>query len=169
MCDAPDSASLGLRRRDGGVCFPRGVSRPLRWRSHVPRCPHRSRPVAEINITPLVDVMLVLLVIFLIASPVLAHRITVDLPVAVPPPKIPPPPPEIITLTVAADGTYLWNGEALIGAALAPQLRLEAHRTPQPELAIDASRSVRYQEIATVLAAANEAGLKRVGFTALSR
>src|SRR5690242_17662883 len=89
--------------------------------------------LAEINITPLVDVMLVLLVIFMIAAPVMAHKITVDLPQACTDcPK--PPKPELITLTVAADGSYYWNGEPLLGAALAPQLRIEAHRQPQPEI-----------------------------------
>ena len=122
--------------------------------------------LAQINITPLVDVMLVLLVIFMIASPLVAHRITIDLPVAVRPDG-PPPPPELVSLTVAGDGSYLWNGEPMVGAALAPQLRIEARRQPQPELAIDASRTVRYQEIATVLAAAREAGIRRIGFTAL--
>ena len=123
-------------------------------------------PMAEINITPLVDVMLVLLVIFMIAAPVMAHRIDVDLP-QVTRDHPPPTPPEVITLTVAADGSYYWNGEALLGAALAPQLKIEAHRRPQPEIALDADRTVPYQRIATVLSAAREAGIAKIGFTAL--
>jgi len=126
-----------------------------------------AQPVlAEINITPLVDVMLVLLVIFMIAAPVMAHKITVDLP-QVARPKIIDQKPDVVTLTVAADGSYFWNGEALPGAALAPQLRIEAHRKPQPELALDADRTVHYQDIATVLAAAHDAGLAKIGFKTL--
>ena len=121
--------------------------------------------LAQINITPLVDVMLVLLVIFMIAAPVMAHRIEIDLPQVRNGP--PPPKPDLIALSVTADGSYYWNGEAMPGAALAPQLKIEAHRKPQPELALDADRKVPYQRIATVLAAAREAGLTKIGFKTL--
>ena len=117
--------------------------------------------MAEMNITPLVDVMLVLLIIFMIAMPVLTQRITLDLPQKGP---NPPPPAEVISLSVHADGTLTWNGSPLIAEALEPQLALEARRNPQPELQLEVERSAAYQQVVTVLAAAKVSGLERVGF-----
>ena len=117
--------------------------------------------MAEMNITPLVDVMLVLLIIFMIAAPILTHRITLDLPHDGP---NPPPPAEIVSLAMHADGSLSWNGAPLIAAALEPQLTLEAARRPQPELRLDVDRSVAYQRVATVLATARGAGFERIGF-----
>ena len=120
--------------------------------------------MAEINITPLIDVMLAVLIIFMIAVPILTNRITLDLPQPVPPPLVPPKPPEVVSLSVAADGSLSWNGAALSALALEPQLRFEAGRHPQPELQIEADRRVAYQSVATVLAAARTAGIERIGF-----
>ena len=117
--------------------------------------------MAEMNITPLVDVMLVLLIIFMIAMPVLTQRITLDLPQIGP---NPPPPAEVINLSVHADGTLSWNGAPLIPEALEPQLALEARRNPQPELQLEVERSAAFQQVVTVLAAAKVSGLERVGF-----
>ena len=120
--------------------------------------------MAEMNITPLVDVMLVLLVIFMISMPILTQRITLDLPQPIPPDHQPPPPPEVIELSVAADGTLLWNGAPLVAGALEPQLELEARRNPQPELQVEVDRHAAYQEVVTVLAAAKNAKLERIAF-----
>jgi biopolymer transport protein ExbD len=116
--------------------------------------------VAEINITPLVDVMLVLLVIFMIASPVLAHRTSVDLPQKGPEQPVPP---ERIAVRLAADGTLLWNGVAIPEAALAAQLRIEAAKSPQPQVRIDADPAIPYGRVAQVFAATRTAGLDSVG------
>ena len=116
--------------------------------------------VAEINITPLVDVMLVLLVIFMIASPVLAHRTPVDLPVPGPKPEVEP---ERIAIRVAADGTLRWNGVAIPDVALGAQLRIEAAKSPQPEVRIDADPAIPYGRVAQVFAATRTAGLDSVG------
>ena len=120
--------------------------------------------MAEINITPLIDVMLAVLVIFMIAMPILTQRITLDLPQRGPPPPEPPKPPEIVNLAVAADGSLTWNGAPLIAEALEPQLRLEAKRHPQPELQVEVDRRAAYQEVVTVLAAAKVAGVEKIGF-----
>ena len=115
--------------------------------------------MAEMNITPLVDVMLVLLIIFMIAMPILTQRITLDLPQPLPPHLVPPKPPEVVSLSVAADGSLAWNGAPLGAVALEPQLRFEAGRHPQPELQIEVDRLAAYQSVVTVLAAARNAGI----------
>ena len=112
------------------------------------------------HITPLVDVMLVLLIIFMIAAPVLAHRATIDLPQG----DSAPPPTARVDLAIAADGALTWNGAPMPRAALAPQLRLEAVRQPQADLHIAASANAAYDDVATVLAAARVAGIERIGF-----
>ena len=117
--------------------------------------------MAEINITPLIDVMLAVLVIFMIAMPILTQRITLDLPQPI---KDPPPPAEIIELAVREGGGLTWNGAPLIAEALEPQLRIEAARNPQPELRLEVDKRVAYQEVVTVLAAARVAGLEKSAF-----
>lgn len=117
--------------------------------------------VAEINITPLVDVMLVLLVIFMITAPVLAHRVELDLARGEPPTGIEP---TRISLAIAADGTLTWNGQPMPDVALGPQLRIEAAKSPQPVVAIDAHDAARYERVAGVLATARNAGIEGVGF-----
>src|SRR5438132_705426 len=94
-------------------------------------------PMAEINVTPLVDVMLVLLFIFMITAPILAHQVEIDLPQksTVVNPVEPPPP---ISLKIRASGELFWNEQPMISAALEPQLKIEAEKNPQPALQIDA-------------------------------
>jgi biopolymer transport protein ExbD len=121
------------------------------------------RPMAEINTTPLVDVMLVLLVIFIITAPLLTHAIRLDLPNARAPASAEKP--ETITLSIDGTGTLYWNEAQLADAdALADRLRQAASRSPQPELHLRADREVRYQTIAEVMSAAQQAGLARIGF-----
>ncbi len=121
------------------------------------------RPMAEINTTPLVDVMLVLLVIFIITAPLLTHAIRLDLPSAQAP--VSAERPETITLSIDARERLFWNDAPLADAqALRERLQQAAGRTPQPELHLRADREVRYQRIAEVMAAAQQAGVTRIGF-----
>ena len=124
---------------------------------------NQAGPMADINVTPLVDVMLVLLIIFMITAPVLAHKVEIDLPQAttVQSQEKPPPP---IDLQIKATGEMYWNNEPMISAALEPQLRIEARKEPQPELQVDADRNTQYQIVATVLATAKNVGMRKIGF-----
>jgi len=121
------------------------------------------RPMAEINTTPLVDVMLVLLVIFIITAPLLTHAIRLELPNAQAPAT--PETVETITLSIDADGALFWN-DAPVGdlAALHERLAQAAGRQPAPELQLRADAQVRYQRIAEVMSAAQQAGVTRIGF-----
>jgi len=116
----------------------------------------------EINMTPLVDVMLVLLIIFIITVPVMKHSVNVDLPRATNQPELVKP--ETLRLSVAADGSYYWNGQAVADAELAARLQDEAAKEPQPDLHIRGDKEVRYERVAQVMAAAQRAGLRKIGF-----
>ena len=116
----------------------------------------------EINMTPLVDVMLVLLIIFIITVPVMKHAVSVDLPSAVNQPERIKP--ETVRLSVAADGAYFWNGEALEDADLENRLRVEAAKDPQPDLHISGDKAVRYERVAQAMAAAQRTGVRKIGF-----
>ena len=116
----------------------------------------------EINMTPLVDVMLVLLIIFIITVPVMKHAVNIDLPRATNQPQLSKP--ETIRLSVDAAGTYYWNEATLADAELGSQLKVAAARQPQPELHIRGDKSVRYERVAQVMAAAQQAGLRKIGF-----
>ena len=116
----------------------------------------------EINMTPLVDVMLVLLIIFIITVPVMKHAVNIDLPRASNEREITKP--ETIQLSVAADGSYYWNQEKIDDATLEPRLAAEAAKDPQPELHIRGDKEVRYERVATAMAAAQQAGVRKIGF-----
>ena len=116
----------------------------------------------EINMTPLVDVMLVLLIIFIITVPVMKHSINIDLPQATNQPQ--DPKPETIRLSVDADGNYWWNEGRIDDKELPRLLRAEAGREPQPELHIRGDKSVRYERVAQAMAAAQQSGLRKIGF-----
>ncbi len=116
----------------------------------------------EINMTPLVDVMLVLLIIFIITVPVMQHAVSIELPRATNQPENSKP--ETIRLSVDARGAYFWNDAALTEAELALQLSAAAARTPQPELHIRADKAVRYESVARAMAAAQRAGVHKIGF-----
>ncbi|MCM5572202.1 biopolymer transporter ExbD [Burkholderiaceae bacterium FT117] len=121
------------------------------------------QPMAEINTTPLVDVMLVLLVIFIITAPLLTHAIRLDLPRAEAPPAAEKP--ETIALSIDAAGGLYWNNDPLDGiATLSARLADAATRTPPPELHLRADRDTRYQRIAEVMSAARSAGVTNIGF-----
>jgi biopolymer transport protein ExbD len=116
----------------------------------------------EINMTPLVDVMLVLLIIFIITVPVMKHAINIDLPRATNQPQ--DAKPETIRLSVDAAGAYYWNEAPINDASLVPQLQAAAARQPQPELHIRGDKAVRYERVAQAMAAAQQAGLHKIGF-----
>ena len=116
----------------------------------------------EINMTPLVDVMLVLLIIFIITVPVLQHSVNIDLPRASN--EIEVTKPATIRLSVDAQGRYFINDAGLADEELAPRLKAAAAQEPQPELHIRGDRSVRYERVAQAMAAAQQAGLRKIGF-----
>ncbi len=119
--------------------------------------------MSEINVTPLVDVMLVLLIIFMITAPLMTHKIRIDLPQANPNVQQDTP-PDPIDLAVKESGDLFWNDEPITDAMLQAQLRVVAQRTPQPELQIRAEKKTQYQNIATVMAEAKSAGMVKIGF-----
>lgn len=125
-----------------------------------------SMPISDINITPLVDVMLVLVIIFLITAPVLTHKIRIDLPQPNHNVKPPENPPEPIKLTVKADGTLYVNDAQVTEQDLRLQLMVYASRpkNKQPEVQIKASDDVQYKVVAKVLSDAKNAGMKKIGF-----
>jgi biopolymer transport protein ExbD len=116
----------------------------------------------EINMTPLVDVMLVLLIIFIITVPVMKHAVNIDLPRATSQPQ--DTRPETIRLTVDGQGAYYWNEQRVEDGALPGLLREGAARKPQPELHIRGDKAVRYERVAEAMAAAQQAGLRKIGF-----
>jgi len=121
------------------------------------------QPMAEINTTPLVDVMLVLLVVFIITAPLLTHALRVDLPDAQAP--VTAEKPETIRVSIDAARVVHWNDEPLDGlAALDARLAQIAPSKPQPELHLRAERSTRYERIAAVISSAQRAGIERIGF-----
>lgn len=121
-----------------------------------------TQPMSEINTTPLVDVMLVLLVIFIITAPLLTHAVKIDLPQATSMPL--EEKPEVIDLAVDADGKMYWNDVVLEKSALVGRMQEAASKQQQPELQIRADKNTRYQVLAEVLAQAQTAGMKKVGF-----
>ena len=120
-------------------------------------------PMSEINVTPLVDVMLVLLIIFMITAPLMSHKIRIDLPQANPN-TIDTTPPEPIDLAIKENGDLFWNDEPVTDAILQAQLRVAAQKSPQPELQIRADKPTQWQKIATVMAEAKSAGMVKLGF-----
>ena len=126
---------------------------------------HRSgadAPMAEINMIPLIDVMLVLLVIFIITAPLLTHSVKIDLPKATSTPNLTKP--DNIQLGIKADGAVYWNGEPVDSPALLQRMATAGKLDPQPEVHIRADAAARYQVIAEVMAAAARSGLTRIGF-----
>ena len=116
----------------------------------------------EINMTPMVDIMLVLLIIFIITIPVMKHSVNIDLPRASN--EAQNIKPETIRLSVDAQGTYFFNETQLADADLTPRLKAAAAQNPQPELHIRGDKNVRYERVAQAMAAAQQAGLRKIGF-----
>ncbi len=116
----------------------------------------------EINMTPLVDVMLVLLIIFIITVPVMKHSVNVDLPQASS--QREEVKPETLNLSVDASGAYFLNNTPVSEEALPGLLQAEAARQPQPDLHIRGDKAVRYERVAQAMAMAQQAGLRKIGF-----
>ena len=119
--------------------------------------------MSEINMTPLVDVMLVLLILFIVTMPVLTQEIRVTLPqtasqASTPPPKAP------IDLTIRADGSLLWNQESLNAETLGQKLAATAQESPQPVIRLYGDTAVPYGKVMSVLAEAKRAGVTQIGF-----
>jgi biopolymer transport protein ExbD len=117
---------------------------------------------SEINMTPLIDVMLVLLIIFIITLPNQTHAVKIDNPL----PNNNPPPeqPEVINLTIDFDGTLLWNGNAVDRKTLQGYIESEAQKQPQPEVHISVDKFAKYEIVAQTLADLQHRGLKKIGF-----
>ena len=118
--------------------------------------------MADMNVVPLVDVMLVLLVIFIVTAPLLTHAVKIDLPKASSNANITKP--EHIEFGIRESGDLYWNGEQIMLAALPQRFAQEARKLPQPEVHIRADRLVHYEKVAQVMAHAARAGLVRIGF-----
>jgi biopolymer transport protein ExbD len=121
-------------------------------------------PMMEINTTPLIDVMLVLLILFILTLPVMTHAIKLDMPR---PNPNPPPVTEItepIRLDIDWDGSIIWNGTLVQLGTLEGYFRTEAAKNPQPELHVRPDRRADYDTVAKVLALAQRNGMQRIGF-----
>jgi biopolymer transport protein ExbD len=121
-----------------------------------------SAPMAEINMIPLIDVMLVLLVIFIITAPLLTHAVKIDLPKASSAPNLTKP--DHIAVSINAANEVFWNGEHVDMVLLAQRMADAAKVEPQPELHLRADKTTQYQILAEVMATAGKAGLTRIGF-----
>jgi biopolymer transport protein ExbD len=120
-----------------------------------------STPMAEINMIPLVDVMLVLLIIFMITAPLLAHKIKIDLPQAST--VLLEEKPDTIVLSLLADGTMYLNDVPIERKAMLERFSSEAQRKPQPELHLHVDRTTQFEVLASIMADAQNAGLVKVG------
>ncbi|MDO5692336.1 MAG: biopolymer transporter ExbD [Pseudomonadota bacterium] len=118
--------------------------------------------MSEINMVPFIDVMLVLLIIFIITVPVMKHAVNVQLPQASNEKEVIQP--QTLRLTVQADGSYWLGEEPIADDQLPPRLRAEAQKQPQPDLHIRGDKDVRYERVAQAMAAAQQAGLSKIGF-----
>ncbi|MDP5008843.1 MAG: biopolymer transporter ExbD [Glaciimonas sp.] len=121
-----------------------------------------SAPMADINITPMVDVMLVLLVIFIITAPLFTHAIKIDLPTAQAVPA--PEKPETIFLSIDHAGKFFWNNDAVEENELITRLAAASHKQPQPELQLRADKDTRYEVLAQVMSLAQTNGVTKIGF-----
>ena len=121
-------------------------------------------PMADINVTPMVDVMLVLLVIFILGAPMFTSAVKLDLPKAQAPISQQQAEAATVTLAIDAKGKIFWNNEPLEREALEARLVEAARQDPQPELQLRADKDTRYEVVAQVMAAAQTNGLTKLGF-----
>jgi biopolymer transport protein ExbD len=118
--------------------------------------------LSEINMIPFIDVMLVLLIIFIITVPVIKHAVNIDLPRASNQKAVDKP--ENVRLSVDAQGVYFWNEARVNDADFQQRLAAAAAQNPQPELHIRGDKAVRYERVALAMAAAQRAGVRKIGF-----
>jgi biopolymer transport protein ExbD len=124
-------------------------------------------PMAEINVTPLVDVMLVLLIIFMITAPLMSHKVKVELPQATldqidEKPIVVQP----ITIAVTDEGKMFWNDQPITKDQIESRLSVEAQKTPQPPINVRGDKTTKYRVIAEVVQVAQSQGMRKVGFVA---
>ena len=116
----------------------------------------------DINTTPLIDVMLVLLVMLIITIPIQLHAVNLNMPAGNPPP--PPTPPEVVQLDIDFDGTVVWNGEVQpTRTAMESKMRAAVDQPIQPEVHIRPNKLVAYRSVAAVMASAQRLGLNKIG------
>jgi len=118
--------------------------------------------MVDINTTPLIDVMLVLLIMLIITIPIQTHAVKLNMPVGNPPPPLVPP--EVVTIELDFDGTLIWNGSVLADRpALEAQLRNAAIAPVQPEIHLRPNKLVKYEHVVAVMASAQRLGLSKIG------
>lgn len=118
-----------------------------------------------INVVPLVDIMLVLIIIFIITLPVMTHAVKIDLPRQTndPPPLVLP---ETVSIDVKYDGTVSWNGNPVSAVDLRSFIADASKKDPQPDIHVSVDRRAKYDNAAAVLFAVQRGGLKKIGFVA---
>jgi biopolymer transport protein ExbD len=120
---------------------------------------------SDMNVVPLIDVLLVLLIIFMVTVPATSYEIHIDLPqMTRTPPVTPVDPPKPIRLRIDASGSLFWDNQPLPRAALEPSLKVEATRDPQPLLELETAAEAQYQTLTEVLSIAKNAGMEKIGF-----
>jgi len=122
----------------------------------------QGQPMGEINMVPLIDVMLVLLVTLIVSLPIMTHAVKLDMPRPNNAPKLSEP--IVINLEIDFDGTVLWNGSPVTVDSLDAYFRRESVAEPQPELHIRPNKRASYDVVARVLAAAQRNGMRKIGF-----
>jgi biopolymer transport protein ExbD len=132
---------------------------PIRTRFYVPRID--DTPISAINMTPLIDMMLVLVIMFIVAMPMATHKVPVDLPSDRPAPGVPPP---VHRLDIDAGGRTMWDGRPLSGAALNGALTALAADPAEPALILGVDGAARYERVDQILADVRRAGVDRLGF-----
>jgi len=126
------------------------------------------RPMAEINVTPLVDVMLVLLIIFMITAPLMTHKVKVELPEA----NLDRRPEDVIkvtpiTIAVEDTGALYWNDEPVTKGVIESRFSVEAQKLPQPQVNVRGDKTAKYKLVQEVVQIAQQQGMRKVGFVAI--
>ena len=118
--------------------------------------------MVDINTTPLIDVMLVLLIMLIITIPIQTHAVKLNMPAGKPPPQVTQP--QVVTIDIDFDGTLFWNGEQLAGRPdLEARMQAAAAMADQPEIHLKPNKLVKYRNVAMVMAEAQRLGLKKLG------
>ena len=126
------------------------------------------RPMAEINVTPLVDVMLVLLIIFMITAPLMTHKVKVELPEAnLDKREDKPLQATPITIAVEDSGQLYWNDEPVTKGVVESRFSIEAQKTPQPQVNVRGDKTAKYRLVQEVVQVAQQQGMRKVGFVAI--
>lgn len=121
-----------------------------------------SAPMAEINVIPLVDIMLVLLVIFIVTAPLLTHAVKIDLPRETSAPNLTKP--ENVQLAIDGSGQVYWNGEPVSKSVMIEHMQQAGRESMAPELHLHVDKATRYEVVADVMSEAGKAGLNKIGF-----